>query len=267
VSTDAAAAPSVSPDLVEAFHFRGDRRPPCLLIHGFTGTPYEVRGLGEHLHSRGHAVLGVRLTGHARPVEELEQSRWTDWYADVAEGCTRLVAESGPVAAVGMSAGALLALHLAHERPNDVMGLALMAPAIALRDWRARWAMPLIARTPWLRGRFRLIPKTDGSDIRDEEARRIHPGHRFIPLAAAMSLVHLQRQVRGECGEIDHPTLLIHGARDRTCPPSNVDLLARCLGRAPKRVLILPESAHVVTVDCERDRVEAAVSEFVAELG
>lgn len=265
MSSDAGVAPSVDPELVEAFHFCGDRGPPCLLIHGFTGTPYEMRGLGERLHALGHTVSGVRLAGHARPVEELERSRWQDWYGDVNRACSELVAEGTPVVAIGLSAGALLALHLAHERPQDVSGLVLMAPAIALRDWRARWAMPLIARIPWIRDRFRLIPKAEGSDIRDEEARLIHPGHRFIPLAAAMSLIDLQRQVRAECGAITHPTLLIHGALDRTCPPSNVALLERSLGAPPRRVLILPESGHVVTVDRERDRVEAAVTEFLAE--
>jgi len=266
VRIDSAPAPSAGSELTEAFCFRGERRPPCLLIHGFTGTPYEMRGLGEHLHSRGYTVLGVRLAGHARSLEELERSRWKDWYRDVAEGCARLVAESGAVAAIGMSAGALLALHLARERPRDVTGLVLMAPAIALRDWRARWAMPLIAHVPWLRDRFRFIPKATGSDICDDEARRIHPSNRFIPLAAAMSLVHLQRRVRAECGAITHPTLLIQGARDRTCPSSNVALLAQSLGAPPRGVLILPQSAHVVTVDRERDRVEAAVAEFVASL-
>ena len=267
MSIDPAAAPSVDPELVEAFYFCGERRPPCLLIHGFTGTPYEMRGLGERLHGIGHTTLGVRLAGHARSLEELEQSRWEDWYGDVAEGCTRLVAENGPVAAIGLSAGALLALHLARKRPHDVTGLVLMAPAIALRDWRARWAMPLVARIPWLRDRFRFVPKAAGSDIHDEGARRIHPGNRFIPLRAAMSLLHLQRQVRAECSAITHPVLLIQGARDTTCLASNVALLERSLGAPPRRVLILPESAHVVTVDMERGRVEAAVAEFVAELG
>ena len=60
--------------------------------------------------------------------------------------------------------------------------------------------------------------------------------------------------------------MLIHGALDRTCPVSNVALVARALGAPPQRTLILPRSAHVVTVDRERGQVMAAVAEFVDDL-
>lgn len=260
------SVPSVHPALVEEFHFRGDRPPPCLLIHGFTGTPYETRGLGEALQEQGHSALGVRLAGHARSPEELERSGWLDWYREVSAGCTELVADAGPVVAIGVSAGALLALHLAHERPGDVHGLVLMANAIRLGNWRARWALPVAARIPQLRQRLRFLAKRTGSDIHDPEARRVHPSSRVIPLAGAVSLRDLQRQVRAECPAITHPTLLIHGARDTTCPPSNVELLTSLLGTRPQRTVILPNSAHIVTVDVDRERVIAEVTRFVAGL-
>jgi carboxylesterase len=226
-----------------------------------------MRGLGEELHRRGHTVLGVRLAGHGRTVEDLERTGWLDWYRDAADGCSRLVNESGHIVAIALSMGALLALRLAHERPQAICGLVLMAPAITLRDWRVRWALPIIARVPWLRDRFRFIPKQVGSDIHDDEARRIHPGNRAVPLASTLSLLDLQRRVRADLGAITQPSLLIQGALDHTCPPSNVALLSRELGSAPQEVLILPESGHVVTVDRERDRVVAAVTKFVAGLG
>jgi carboxylesterase len=236
------------------------------LIHGFTGTPYETRHLAEHLNVRGYAALGVRLAGHGAGLTELERAGWTDWYADVVAGCTTLVAEGGPVVAIGVSTGALLALHLARERPGDVLGLCLVATPITLGDWRVRYALPLVARVPRLRRRFRHIPKAAGSDIADDEARRRHPGHRTVPLSGVLSLLALQRRVRAELSAITHPTMLIHGALDRTCPVSNVAVVARALGAPPRRTLILPRSAHVVTVDRERTQVMAAVAEFVDDL-
>jgi carboxylesterase len=265
VSTDALGAFADS-ERIAPFHLLGDRRPPCLLIHGFTGTPYETRSLAEHLHARGHAALGVRLAGHGESLAQLEQATWEDWYRNVAEGCATLVRTHGPVVAIGVSTGALLAAHLAHERPQDVRGLCFIATALALGDWRARVGLPLVARVPWLRRRFRFIPKARAGDIADEEARRRHPSHSAIPLAGALSLLALQRRVRGELAAITHPSVLIHGALDRTCPPSNVAMLVRALGAKPRRMVILPRSAHVVTVDCEQDRVLAAVTEFVDEM-
>ena len=37
----------------------------CLLLHGFSATPEEMRPLGEFLASKGYSVIGVRLAGHA----------------------------------------------------------------------------------------------------------------------------------------------------------------------------------------------------------
>lgn len=225
-----------------------------------------MRELGEHLHARGHTVLGVRLAGHGDNLEGLAQTGWEDWYADVTSACARLVLEGGPVVPIGLSTGAVLALHLAYEQPRDVSGLVLMAVAMTLGDWRARWGLPLIARVPWLRDRFRFIPKLAGSDINDGAARRAHPTHEAIPLTGAVSLLALQRVVAAELGAINHPSLVIHGALDRTCPVSNVAILRRRLGTPPRRTIILPNSAHIITVDCERQQVNAAVAEFVAAL-
>jgi carboxylesterase len=267
VSYEPAGSPADS-EGIAPFHFPGDRRPPCLLIHGFTGTPYETRALAEYLHGRGYTALGVRLAGHGESLERLEQATWEDWYRDVAGGCATLVRAHGPVVAIGVSTGALLAAHLAHERPRDVLGLCFIATALVLGDWRARLGLPIVARIPWLRRRFRFIPKKpQGSDIADDEARQRHPSHPAIPLTGALSLLALQRRVRGELPAITHPSLLIHGALDRTCPPLNVERVVRALGAKPRRMVILPRSAHVVTVDCEREQVKAAVGEFIDELG
>ena len=41
-------------------------KPGCLLIHGFTGAPKEMRWMGEYLsREAGFPCLGVRLAGHA----------------------------------------------------------------------------------------------------------------------------------------------------------------------------------------------------------
>jgi alpha-beta hydrolase superfamily lysophospholipase len=45
------------------FELPGDRGA-CLLIHGFTGTPWDVRPLGEALSAAGISVQAPRLPGH-----------------------------------------------------------------------------------------------------------------------------------------------------------------------------------------------------------
>lgn len=52
-----------------------------LLVHGFTGSPQTVRGLGAYLAERDLAVEGIRLPGHG--------TTWQDLNARPRSGSTR----------------------------------------------------------------------------------------------------------------------------------------------------------------------------------
>src|SRR2546428_11933352 len=75
--------------MVDAFSLPGSRPLGCLLVHGFTGTPEEMRPLGEALTARGFPVYAVRLAGHGTDVADLARTRWTDWFASVEAGGAR----------------------------------------------------------------------------------------------------------------------------------------------------------------------------------
>src|SRR5207245_534755 len=82
----------------------------CLLVHGFTGSPWEMRWLGEQLAGDGHTVLGVRLAGHGTCPEDMSGTRWPHWYAGVLENYRRLRAECEQVRVMGLSMGGAPAL-------------------------------------------------------------------------------------------------------------------------------------------------------------
>jgi carboxylesterase len=103
---------------------RGDRRG-VLCIHGFTGSPYEMRGLGEALAKRGMTVRGMALPGHATRIEDLYEKTWRDWVEGVTAEFDGLAGRCDRVAVVGQSLGGLLALYLATLRaPAAVVSLA-----------------------------------------------------------------------------------------------------------------------------------------------
>ncbi len=43
----------------------------ALLIHGYTGSPPEMRLIGDYLHERGLTVLGPLLPGHGTNVADM----------------------------------------------------------------------------------------------------------------------------------------------------------------------------------------------------
>ncbi len=247
----------------DAFFLPGGDRG-CLLVHGLTGTPYEMRYLGERLHGAGYTVAGVRLAGHASSVEELERCRWQDWYASAESGLAELRQSCSSVAAIGLSLGSLLVLRLAHAEPA-VSCLALLSTALVLANpWPARLAAVGRLLVPLLPARLRYVDKR-GSDIADPEARAVHPGYGRMPLRSVLQLVELERQVRALLPEIEQPAIAIQGRHDHTTPPSNLAILQNGLPHLRETVL-LPASHHVITVDVERQRVANEVLRFIGSV-
>ncbi len=236
----------------------------CLLVHGLTGTPYDMRFLGEHLHGRGYGVNAVQLAGHATQLADLGARRWTDWYASVEYGLEGLLERARVVVAIGQSLGSLLILRLAYRRPERLQALVLMSsPLLLANPWPAR-TVPL---APVLR---RILPRTGlyvdkhGSDIADPEARRSHPGYDRIPLRSILELADLQREVRQLLPQIRQPVLAIHGRHDHTAPVENLELLRELPNL--RDTIVLPNSFHVISVDLERVQVAQAVADFAARI-
>lgn len=89
----------------------------CLLVHSFSGSPPEMRPMGEYLTAQGLTVLGVRLAGHGTSPEDMAKTTWHDWVASAAEGLRELQGQCSKVFAAGLSMGGLLVLHLAAHHP------------------------------------------------------------------------------------------------------------------------------------------------------
>ncbi len=80
-SSDSAAAESRNRAGVDTHEFfLPGAGVSALLIHGLTGTPYEMRYLGERLAARGVRVRGVMLAGDAGTPEELGAAGYDNWY-------------------------------------------------------------------------------------------------------------------------------------------------------------------------------------------
>jgi carboxylesterase len=236
----------------------------ALLIHGLSGTPFEMRYLGERLAAAGVRVCGVRLAGHAGAPEDLGAATNTQWYECVVEGFERLHRQGDPVAVVGLSMGAVLAARLAADQGEAVAGTVMLSPAFFLPLW-VRGPLKALAAFGPLADRIYLRGK--GSDIHDAAARDLHPSASLMPLSAVIELLKLSAAVRPRLNRVMQPTLVIHSRRDHTCPMRrNVDFVLNHLGSAQKRAVILEESFHVITVDSEKERVASEVTDFVGAL-
>jgi carboxylesterase len=244
-----------------------------LLLHGLTGTAAEMGPVAEAL--RGRFPLWVaRIAGHETSVADLGRTSWRDWHASAATGVDALLQVTPRIVVVGLSMGAMLTVRLALERQDAVAGVVLLSPAIALgRAWIRRLGVPFRllaaadARVPLLQRLLAPLAMTKGSsDIADREVRSRHPGYRQVPLRALLNLLQLQRLAWDAAPALTQPALVMHAANDHTCPIDAARALFERLGSRDKRMIVLEQSFHVVTVDCERTRVLAELTAFLDDL-
>jgi carboxylesterase len=244
--------------LADPFDLEGTDRG-VLCVHGFTGTPFEMRYLGERLHRAGFTVRGLQLPGHGTTVDDLAGTTWRDWAAAVDAEIDDLRRRCRQVAVVGQSLGGLLALHAAATR-DDLAAIASLAAPLwlgGLGAAAARWTAP---GGPL--ARVRTLPKLGGSDVRDRAAKAANRSYRAVPTAALASLVDFMQVVDDELPEVRAPLLVVHARRDHTAPVASAARIASRAAARPLRTRILDDSFHLVTIDVERDVVAAEVSTF-----
>ena len=242
----------------EPFFFRGGK-VACLLLHGFTASPQEMRGLGEYLHrEHGFTVLGVRLAGHATTPNDMRHMHWEDWVASAEDGWHLLRAGGWEdVVVVGLSMGGAIALLLASYLP--VSGVVAMATPYTL-------PVHLPERALWLWSIFKpFIPKTNGEvyDPKGFEGRVSYP---VYPVRSVAELAEMLDVMRPALPKVSVPALLIHSRNDRFVPPQNSERIFAALGSADKRLELVERSTHVVTQDAERHRVFRLTADFVEEI-
>lgn len=234
----------------------------CLLLHGFTATPYDMRFIGGHLHAADLSVCAVRLPGHATSPEDMAAHSWADWYAGAREGLQQLKQNASRIVVVGQSMGALLALKLAAEHPDEVDGLCLLSTALVAS---ARWMYWVAPAAPVLMSMLpaaaRFVVKGD-SDIADPGARAVSPTYKRVAVRSIYELLRLQAHVRPLVSRIRQPSLIIHSRQDHACSLENVAILQREL-RGPVRSVILSDSYHVISVDVDKEHAAREILHFV----
>jgi carboxylesterase len=156
---------------------------------------------------------------------------------------------------VGLSAGGIVGLWLATRRP--VAGALILAAPLRLT--------PLY--NALVRSLHRIVASVPREPrVHDAEVRARLPGYRRMPLSAVAQLLELQRHVERSLPSITAPLHLLYSLNDPTVPFWNAALIQRLAARTHTSVETLHRSSHVITVDVERERVDAWIIARVLEL-
>jgi carboxylesterase len=252
----APSAASVHPD---AQPYEGGSGPVgVLLCHGYTGSPRSMIDWARYLEGAGFHVVLPRLPGHGTTWQELNQTKWIDWYDCVDDAFTTLRTQCGQVFVTGLSMGGALALRLAEQHGPEVAGLVLVNPAIKIgRPWS--WVF-LLRILPLLR---LVLPSWAGiaQDIAIPNQEEL--GYERNPLSAMYSQVLLWAEVRRNLDGVDQPLLVYRSIDDHVVDPSSVGLIKVGVRSSDQTYIELERSYHVATLDYDAEDIfEGSVAFF-----
>ena len=233
----------------------------CLLIHGFTGAPEEMRWMGKYLAEQGFTVLGVRLFAHATQVADMNRARWEDWLANAEDGYHMLRGLGSQVVVIGMSMGGALTLLLARE--FEPAGILVMATPIRIPDNRVERIRPLL---PLISKVMPTIRLPGGSDWADKEAEKLQLHYHEIAVRSAAELHDLLGEMRRSLGRVRAPALLLYAKGDLGTPPNAAHFILEQLGSSDKQILWLENGGHNIARDAGREQAFEAAAEFIRRI-
>lgn len=241
-------------------------RTGFLLIHGLGGTPVELRVVARGLHRAGHSVHCPQLAGHCGGEADLLATSWQDWVASVETELDAMKEHCDTIIIGGLSMGAVMAMHIASRRQNDIDGLALYAPTLWYDGWSIPWysfLLKLLIDTPMGR-RFRFVER-EPYGLKDLRIRAMivhamgrgdsaEAGLLGTPSSSVKQMWGLIKETRRLMGKITRPALVLHAREDDVAGLSNAVYIQRHLGGIVDTV-VLDDCYHLVTIDRQNDVV------------
>lgn len=236
-------------------------RTGCLIVHGFTASPQEVRRLGEHLASQGYTVLGPRLSGHATEVRDLRRARWQDWLHSVQDGYHMLRHQVDQIILVGLSLGGVLSLILASQKPVDGI-IAMSTPFELPKQGLLKWIRPILRPLSVVVPQLAKGPLAFENEIANQE----RVDYRARTLRAVIEVEACCLYMQQCLLEITAPALLMHSRTDDFVPPASMPKIYEALGSSEKAMHWIERSDHVMTVDVSAEEVFQVASRFIIGL-
>jgi carboxylesterase len=247
----------------------------CLLLHGLSGNPADLRPLADTLVARGYTVSVPLLPGHGPTPEGAGRATTRDWTAAVAREHDALFQSCTQVVLAGHSMGGLLAIAEATRR--SPAGLVLLGVPTFVGDWRTRllpiarhivrWWYPLAnADFSDPSVRERMLEQAPAIDLDDPAVQQQIRRSVRIPTYAIDQFMRLMRRTRPLIRSVSAPTLVVHGRQDSTALPICADEIYRDLQSSRKELVWFDAAGHQLITGGEGAAIIDIVARWIDEL-
>ncbi|MYA50311.1 MAG: lysophospholipase [Chloroflexi bacterium] len=255
---------------------RGAMRGAALLVHGFPGTPADMRPLAASLAAAGWDVDAPLLPGFGPQIITLPNRRHVEWRDTVAERVRSLRTEHDTVIVVGHSLGAAVSIVAAQREMAD--GYALLAPYWRFGGPVTHMLWPVVRL---FFGRWRPLKRADFSDDRvrqgllsvipglqiDDPAVQAELRAFVVPTQLLSELRRLGMAAGTAARRFRAPTLVVQGIRDTLVKPADTERLVELLPSVRRYEKVDGSHSLPLPAGGAWERVTQAVLRFADEIG
>lgn len=220
-----------------------------LLIHGYTGSPYEMMYIAEGINKNlGWTVRVPRLPGHATFTEDFLETGKRDWKRRVFDEFLEMKSECNEIVVGGLSMGGILSVILAKR--FNVKRTVLYAPAF-LTAFQKYIPLTMILSAFLKKTKKKYPPKEEEDPIK-KRLREEYWVYNFYK--QSWEFFKLQFEGRRVLPQFLGEALIFVSKSDKTVPIAVKNYLEKKM-RGNKRFVVLEKSQHVLTIDVEKELV------------
>jgi len=229
----------------------------CILTHGFTCTPEEMRSLADYLVARGFSVYGVRLSGHGTQPKDLANVTWQNWLEDIKKAYRDVKKKCDNVFLMGQSLGGMLSIMAAGVLEVDGV-VALSTPYLnytnkdLLSHIFLDWTRPMIHKVG--------VKEHPDWGIRREKD---YPAYAAYPQQVFRQIYALSIALKETLPFVKAPVLLMQSKKDDTIPSNSMTRFQKRLKNAEVETVLLEGFGHGITMDPKRDEAFKFIIEFL----
>lgn len=223
----------------------------CLIIHGYTGGPYEVEPLANYLDEKTDWQIEVPvLSGHG-PELDLEDVHYETWIKDAEKALLKLKETCDTIYVVGFSMGGMIAAYLAANYPID--RLVLLSTARKYLSFRHL--------STYIKSGIELSLK---GELRESNLYK-HYKYKFdvVPFSANIEFMKLVNKTKAYLKNIQSPVFIAQGQKDALVPSRAAYSLHDEIGSTDKEVVFFERSNHLICLGSDHDVLNVMIYQFL----
>lgn len=234
--------------------------PAVLLIHGFGGSPMDVKPLTDVLKKRGYAFHAIVLPGHGTTPRDLKDIKKDDWLEKTSSAYESLKQRYHDVSVVGFSMGGAIGLFIAAEK--DVSKLVLISPYFRVKERWFYFGKPEI----WAQRLTKIVPfvkKPKIGQINDPHGLKRYISYRSIPTKSVGQLSKIGRLAKEKGKKVTCETLWIHSKSDVVADFQVSREVFETIPAKKKYFIEYDKSNHVILYDYDHVHVIDKITSFL----